>query len=967
MAEDIRTFEETNGITFQEWLQDGGLAGEFTKNYYKWNENPEAFYKTLTNPYYEIYEEWTTQEQNPKTLPAVNQEINRINQQAENKNVNKPGYFKIGTVELTIPPIQISVSDIKHNRQYKTLRTKSDIIFQSGKATKVIELDVYFHDIDSINNKLRPLLAQLKCVPFIPIYSDYLKTVLDPDTPYDKDKLVNEEGREIDTSREYREANNRIEKSRTALRERIRKNKHLMAFKPNFISDLNDYWNGELDPLNTTKLDSKKSLVDNIDHVLMEAGVAENRENEDTIRYQARETDTNTKDIKSFLNDQFNSIHPVRDEGNLVGVLSQVAVGTVAGFPESLACHITMFLFNYMPFSSRFEYLDENNDPTLDIDKCLYFVQWYASRFLEESNNEITQYFKPLDGQMNGDVQIYYTLDEQKQGPRVRTDNNSVCASITVVQRNSIAFLPVLQWSVPTCQYMGSHNSEVLITFDTIDNGFINELRDLFDQVEWRSRNNLKARRKNFVTIDNELLHLFGIRNCVLRKFDTNTVEGSPGVSRVTLSMTEFDINQLKHEKIKKVIQYSDDMAREFFRADLESYLENPNNVNEKFRKAIERDIMYKSAAGWGVTYSPGHLNKFIKQDNRLRDKVVNIIKDYGLNVVQGEEPITIKDNPRDEHGRWYNVTDMENVGQFIKDTILNTTDVNNLSNDMIDCVMWNSDYMDSYRRDVYDYVDSYLRGNSVNLPENVRARFEKEDITNEESRQIYVYPDMDLPDYIDTKRVGVGAPKPSYTRLGTRNPTLKQYESPRIDSDIVEPDFCFYYEALSDKTYLWNSEPLSFWEKMAQGIDMFFEDFIRVTQQEIPQYVRNARDYLQFTPMSALDVDDLLDDDAAKQKDKLIESEQAKAKANRDKIQTQSLTPTTPQEYYRFEKESRETKEYLIPENYTMYNSFKVTKKYSDQNENSENDSGINVYGGIMPDSSFYEELRDNGQSAAN
>jgi len=101
--------------------------------------------------------------------------------------------------------------------------------------------------------------------------------------------------------------------------------------------------------------------------------------------------------LKTKKNADFNNIREIRKEGNLVGVLSQINVGTVAGFPESLVCHATFFLFNYQPFSTRFEYLSKDNKPTTDVDECLYFIQWYAARFLE-TKSSVHKYLKSLDG-----------------------------------------------------------------------------------------------------------------------------------------------------------------------------------------------------------------------------------------------------------------------------------------------------------------------------------------------------------------------------------------------------------------------------------------------------------------------------------------------------------------------------------------------------------------------------------------
>ena len=99
---------------------------------------------------------------------------------------------RIGDVMLIIPPLAIQVNRQSNIKKIKTLRSKSSMITQSGSAVTTITLQLYFHDLESINGRkvkfhgdryyymdgLRPLIAQFKKAPFVPIDHEYINDVL---------------------------------------------------------------------------------------------------------------------------------------------------------------------------------------------------------------------------------------------------------------------------------------------------------------------------------------------------------------------------------------------------------------------------------------------------------------------------------------------------------------------------------------------------------------------------------------------------------------------------------------------------------------------------------------------------------------------------------------------------------------------------------------------------------------------
>lgn len=104
---------------------------------------------------------------------------------------------RIGDVLLTIPPLSVRVDKQYENKKTTTMRTKSSMQSQVGTVRNVLTMDLYFHDLDSINGEkvfshttnenediyyyldgLRPLLAQFKRAPFLPIDNKYINESL---------------------------------------------------------------------------------------------------------------------------------------------------------------------------------------------------------------------------------------------------------------------------------------------------------------------------------------------------------------------------------------------------------------------------------------------------------------------------------------------------------------------------------------------------------------------------------------------------------------------------------------------------------------------------------------------------------------------------------------------------------------------------------------------------------------------
>lgn len=94
-----------------------------------------------------------------------------------------PGFLQIGDVEFIVPPQSISVQKSMKNSSTHTMRTRTSHKIKTGHNDTIIDIVLYFHSLESINgyktegldgtdwyiNGLRPLIAQFKRTPFLPI------------------------------------------------------------------------------------------------------------------------------------------------------------------------------------------------------------------------------------------------------------------------------------------------------------------------------------------------------------------------------------------------------------------------------------------------------------------------------------------------------------------------------------------------------------------------------------------------------------------------------------------------------------------------------------------------------------------------------------------------------------------------------------------------------------------------------
>lgn len=531
---------------------------------------------------YEI--EQNIKKKNPENHESAptKREKKRITDQSKSYDYNRTDHFSIGTVYFRVPPSQISISESAHNFRVDSLRSKGESVYSSGRTTTQISLDIYFSGVEDINGKLRTLLAQFKTTPFLPIQSSYLQSILNPfNASRDIVGGVQTRERQLKTLEERRkEVNeiisliNNVSVNKDKIREVMDK---LLAdgaisasdYRVIMVTGVNN-----LDKLPKSFLQESDYIIDertgnrtiSLKRILNRVVTVSANNEFDVVARSRRldEIDVLKKEIDE-LNRKSAELHMQALEERflnkqLVGVLSQFAISTVPDFSDTLACRIILFVFNYDPFLEDYLFIEgyDKNKATADITKCDMFIDWYTRRFLSNRDNGLKEYIVndlaviryPLSSTPINQAQV--KEGSVKVGEIAIGNGCSVCSGITVSFRNKIQFLPILSSRMPTCQYLGSFNSDIQLNILTNDIRQVNEFSRMNERIGMRARLNNRIGRNSFIYIENSLLAMCGLKFFVINNYDVDTIPGNPGLYEIKISLSEYRLETEFAQKLTR-------------------------------------------------------------------------------------------------------------------------------------------------------------------------------------------------------------------------------------------------------------------------------------------------------------------------------------------------------------------------------------------------------------------------------
>ena len=439
----------------------------------------------------------TTNSEGQSTIRTDNQYIraekDRITAQKSGFEWARDDHFSIGTVYLRIPPVQISISNEAHTYRFSGLRMPGEVTLSSGRSTTRVNLDIVFTGLDDINNRLRPLIAQYKTTPFLPIESAYLKNILNPfdrgnsDTDYPRalqnqyDEMLARDSdvqKLLDATSSVNISNNQIRGIINDMHSKGYIDGDLQGKLTDYAVNPQNIPKVELEPTDYKKDEFGVPRVDLATWIRRHITVPIGRDTDMVYPERSLSEISRVRDEIDTVNSQaskllIKGIDERFKDRQIVGVLSQMALSTVPGFPDTISCSLSLYVFNYDPYTVDFGFIlnYNTNASTPDITQCDLFIDWYTKRWLSgnisddrpgladyDANPELEFTYitkmKPVGYENNG---IYNKEDIEKETFTVTPD--LIPTGITVSIKNIIQFLPILSSKNPTCQYMGGMNT----------------------------------------------------------------------------------------------------------------------------------------------------------------------------------------------------------------------------------------------------------------------------------------------------------------------------------------------------------------------------------------------------------------------------------------------------------------------------------------------------------------------------
>jgi len=86
--------------------------------------------------------------------------------------------IKIGHIPLTVDPQNINITNTSYNSAAVGLRSNSAQVVPTGYSDFSVMINLIFPSIEDINNKLRPIIAISKALPFVPVRSEDIADAL---------------------------------------------------------------------------------------------------------------------------------------------------------------------------------------------------------------------------------------------------------------------------------------------------------------------------------------------------------------------------------------------------------------------------------------------------------------------------------------------------------------------------------------------------------------------------------------------------------------------------------------------------------------------------------------------------------------------------------------------------------------------------------------------------------------------
>jgi hypothetical protein len=308
--------------------------------------------------------------------------------------------MRIGTTWLLVPPSAIRIRDMRLNDDVSGLRSTTNSLIKTGRGRIKIDLVLDFPNEDSINKQLRPIIAQFRTTPFLPVESQYLfnginaiAAGLDPKYLDDLRLKLDRVWKDYNDAKDHMVTaiiDNGTLMAIAALKEPLLSLAEIVEkYRFMFPDELVDLVSDLVQSLSNKGL-AGVEYVDKgeILNVGQGSEYQKNLRSLMQVRQMAQTANKALNDIRSIYSDLAKVGLSEASRRPIVHViLHTLAVQTIPDEVSALRVQLSMIYFAYGAYVSEMAYKNPEGYPTLDVGECPYFDAYVRRRFLQASTN----------------------------------------------------------------------------------------------------------------------------------------------------------------------------------------------------------------------------------------------------------------------------------------------------------------------------------------------------------------------------------------------------------------------------------------------------------------------------------------------------------------------------------------------------------------------------------------------------
>lgn len=525
----------------------------------------------------------------------------------DRRSMTSKYHMRIGDVQFIIPPLSITSTSVSNLQKVHTLRTKSSMITKSGDTVQALKLQLYFHDIDTINgykvqvadgltyymDGLRSLIAEFKKSPFLPIENEFVNEVLNihdvilaglnvttvPGFPHSLaatltlaefdhtaympqveflDRQINYPMfrwfyQQVLTDRKnpYRTYLAPIEGRLTNDFYFTVANEDMLAERQNLIQSLQTMQT--VSDFNAD-VESGDNLIGRVKADGLAAWAAINQFN----RYVKLKEQMGKKFPKEFRvkDDIVHKIYPMdfkidRDGSAFFPTELRFNNHTFDIRPTHIAIKVTAETNKAMLPKSLIKKTNEYGNILPDVYMFDPYDQDDMNYLLKMKASVLTADTEQKAYQVN-----YKKMQEKANSTegQLQMDpyhiDNLLITSMSVTYENTFAKLQTQIADHPTYQFLGSQDPYLEVTFETTDREAVSRLKQLLEVSDYYSKQYRLGITSGFIGFENQLSRLFGVTTVMVETCNIFTVPGFPNRFQIQLTMCGFDKTQKRSETL---------------------------------------------------------------------------------------------------------------------------------------------------------------------------------------------------------------------------------------------------------------------------------------------------------------------------------------------------------------------------------------------------------------------------------